>query len=226
MKRRIGDRRGRPRSEVVGNLVGSLGTWQRLEVRNLGSGGALVETSVDLPLGSRLGGRLSFRGRRRDVRAEVRHVTPLPAREEGTRYLVGLELLRTFADIDDLLGAVATEGGEGRLRKEGERRRSGRIACSDDSEIELSVWSTVELKDISASGVLFFSPISLELNAKGQLRMRLGRHSFSAEIEVRREDRRQNSKPGYQFGASFATIDERNRRTLEDFLGRAKNSPA
>jgi hypothetical protein len=221
VKRRLGDRRGRPRFEIVGNLVGSLEILQRLEVRNLGSGGALVETSLDLPLGSRLGGRLLFRGRRREVRVEVRHVTPLSApRGERTRYLVGLELLRKFSHVDDLLVATVREEGEGSVRKKGERRRSIRIACSGDSEIEVPVWSTVEVRDISGSGVLLSSLTPLELNAIGQLRMHLGRHSFEAGIEVRREERQENSKPTYQFGASFATINEKNRRILEGFLER------
>lgn len=150
-------------------------------------------------------------------------MTPLPAREEGTRYLVGLELLRKSSGIADLLVPAVTEEGEGSVQKEDERRRCSRTVCSGDGEIEVPEWFTVEVKDISASGVLLSSTIRLDLHAKGQLRIRLGRHSFTAGIEVRREDRQQNSNSGYQFGASFTTIDERNQRTLEDFLERTNN---
>ena len=41
MKRRLGDRRVRPRFEIVGELWGTLETVLRLPLRNVGIGGAL-----------------------------------------------------------------------------------------------------------------------------------------------------------------------------------------
>src|SRR5262245_42317214 len=48
MKRRIGDRRGKPRFEIVGDLWGSLDTSTTLTLKNLGRGGALIESPLPL----------------------------------------------------------------------------------------------------------------------------------------------------------------------------------
>ena len=81
VKERIrGDRRTKNRFEMVGTLPATLETWHRHKVRNLSPGGALVESTIPLPPGSRLTGRLSFQGSHRDVKAEVRYT-----QEEGSR---------------------------------------------------------------------------------------------------------------------------------------------
>ena len=48
MKRRIGDRRGKPRFEIVGDLWGSIDTSTTLTLRNLGRGGALLDSPLPL----------------------------------------------------------------------------------------------------------------------------------------------------------------------------------
>lgn len=48
MERRGGDRRGRMRFEVVGDLVGSLQTSTVLYIRDISLGGALLESNVPL----------------------------------------------------------------------------------------------------------------------------------------------------------------------------------
>ena len=49
MTRRMADRRGRPRFEIVGILGGTAETVLGLTLRNVSYGGALVEASVPVP---------------------------------------------------------------------------------------------------------------------------------------------------------------------------------
>ena len=63
MKRRIGDRRGKPRFEIVGDLWGSVDVSASLTVLNLGAGG---RCSNPRAAGAGIGPRRD-RGRRRRV---------------------------------------------------------------------------------------------------------------------------------------------------------------
>ena len=221
MKKRIGDRRRRARFEIVGTLTGTLETLRRFRVRNLGTGGALVDTATPLAPGSRLTGRLSFRGRGREVRGEVRHITTLPDRNEGMRYLVGVEW-DSSTRLDDLLQAEPLRLSPGSPRQGPERRASVRLTPGNDVEIGQPTWSTVELLDISTAGVLFSSPVAVEIGERGELRVRLGERSFAAQIEVRRSDERKAAQGAYRLGASFVSLDENSRLHLEDFIGDAR----
>jgi len=188
-----------------------------MAVRNLASGGVLGETGVEFAPGGQLSGRLSFWDQRSEVRAEVRHVTAVGQQNGRTRYLVGLEFL-SFDHIDELAAAKAADVPEHRGKPEGERRRNVRIACASDAEIRFPVWTTVELVDISARGVLFSSTDPLDVGTRGELRIRLGDQSFAAQIEIRRRDVRPGAPGGHFVGVSFVFVEERNRRHLESFL--------
>ena len=85
---RLGDRRGDLRFEIIGQLWGSLETMQQLPLRNLGRGGALVESRLPLNPESVHGVRLTFADEPNDVQVKVRHVTA-----RGDRYLIGLEFV-------------------------------------------------------------------------------------------------------------------------------------
>lgn len=93
MRRRLGDRRARTRFEIVGQLWGALETVEALTLRDLGPGGALLETEVDLPLDSVQRVRLSFGDQVTELQGRVRHVTPVNGLGPAGRYLVGLEFL-------------------------------------------------------------------------------------------------------------------------------------
>lgn len=91
--RRLGDRRGKPRFEIVGQLWGSLESVEPLRTHDLGRGGALVESRIALPLESVQRFRVAFEGTRANMHARVCHVRP-SGRQGGPRtYLVGLEFL-------------------------------------------------------------------------------------------------------------------------------------
>jgi hypothetical protein len=221
VKKRIGDRRHRTRFEIVGTLTGTLETLRRFRVRNLGTGGALVDAATPLAPGSRMTGRLSFRGRSREVRGEVRHITTLADRTEGLRYLIGVQW-DSATQLDDLLGTEPLRLSQSGPRQGLERRASARLVPGGDVEIGQPTWSTVELLDISTAGVLFASPVGVEIGERGELRVRLGERSFAAQIEVRRSDERKASQGAYRLGASFVSLDESSRVHLEDFIGGAR----
>lgn len=111
MKRRLGDRRNRPRFEIVGELWGTLETVLRLPLRNVGIGGALFESHV--PLAAESIHRLSWKCEDRDtvVQVRVRHVRPLEAADGERTYLIGIEFLSLnpviVGQIERWLGAGA-----------------------------------------------------------------------------------------------------------------------
>jgi hypothetical protein len=90
-KDRLGDRRGEMRFEIIGHLWGALENVERLPLRDIGLGGALVESRLPLAPDSVQAMALRFGGDAvHDVRVRVRHVRPSPA---GAGYLVGLEFM-------------------------------------------------------------------------------------------------------------------------------------
>ena len=93
MKRRLGDRRSRPRFEIVGDLFGTFETVVALPLRNVGVGGALFESHVSLPLESVH--RLAWKCEGRDsaVQVRVRHVRPSRSADGERTYLIGIEFL-------------------------------------------------------------------------------------------------------------------------------------
>jgi hypothetical protein len=110
-RKRLGDRRLRPRFEVVGQLWGALDTVESLRLCNLGHGGALLEARFSLQVDTVHRVRFGTNGQTADVQARVRHVTKShqPPRE---RYLIGLEFLGLPPTAEDRLGQIlaANEG--------------------------------------------------------------------------------------------------------------------
>lgn len=93
MRRKLGDRRNRPRYDVVGDLWGTLETVLRLPLRNVSPGGALIESHVPLPAQSVH--RLTFKVDGRDAAAQVRvrHVSPVLSADGEQTYLIGVEFI-------------------------------------------------------------------------------------------------------------------------------------
>ena len=223
MRKRIGgDRRARSRFEIVGTLPGTLETWDRLGVKNVGAGGALIESTTLLSVGSILRGRLLLHGQIRDVKAEVRHAVQQGSRRVGEPYFIGIKWLETTPPIDDLLlGDTAPP--RRAIPRGTERRSASRFAAMDGAEINRPSWDTVELVDMSVSGVLFLAPRWMPIGEQAQLRLRLGEKSFAAEVTVRRSDMRVGPEGTYRIGAAFRALDEDNRATLEQFIARARH---
>jgi hypothetical protein len=93
VKRRLGDRRIRPRFELVGELWGTLETVLRLPIRNVATGGALFESHV--PLAAESIHRLTWAcgGRDAAVQVRVRHVRAIESADGERSYLIGIEFM-------------------------------------------------------------------------------------------------------------------------------------
>jgi hypothetical protein len=113
MRRRLGDRRARPRFEIIGQLWGALETLEPFDLVNLSRGGALLEGRVPLAADSIQRLRMTFEDQALDVQARVRHVAVLSRAADGERYLIGLEFLGlqppVLEHIDRLLALNAAE---------------------------------------------------------------------------------------------------------------------
>ena len=113
MRRKLGDRRIRPRYDIVGDLWGTLETVLRLPLRNVSPGGALIESHVALPTESVH--RLTFRCEGQDAAAQVRirHVKPTLSLEGERMYLIGVEFLSMDpAIVGQVERWMAIDGGE------------------------------------------------------------------------------------------------------------------
>jgi hypothetical protein len=102
MKRRIGDRRGKPRFEIVGDLWGSVDVSATLTVVNLGRGGALLESSVPLVPEAVRAVLVVTDEESHRVTLRVRHSTP-DAQTGRRRYLTGVEFLDVTPALDQFL---------------------------------------------------------------------------------------------------------------------------
>jgi hypothetical protein len=93
MKRRLGDRRVRPRFEIVGDLWGTIDTVVGMPLVNVGAGGALVRSSVPLTPQSVHHVAVSCDGLQTPTSVQVRHMRPVPGENGQHVYLIGLEFL-------------------------------------------------------------------------------------------------------------------------------------
>jgi hypothetical protein len=90
--RPLGDRRARPRFEVVGDLRGILETTEMARVVDISPAGALIVSPLGMPLGATMPVRLSLSGHDVTLDGTVRHFRLVPGTEgEPASYLIGLE---------------------------------------------------------------------------------------------------------------------------------------
>lgn len=113
MKRRIGDRRVRPRFEIVGDLWGSLETSTSFRIRNLGRGGAMLESPRPLRQESLQWMSAVIDGRPHPLQVRVRHVNR-PDSDDEAPYLVGVEFVRMTPETDAFIVRVLADRGAGR----------------------------------------------------------------------------------------------------------------
>ncbi len=93
MRRRLADRRGRPRFEIVGDLWGTLDTGIGMPVRDIGRGGALVQSSIPLPPQSVHHVAVSCNGGHSPASVKVQHVRPMVGEDGRSYFLIGVEFL-------------------------------------------------------------------------------------------------------------------------------------
>lgn len=93
MRRRLADRRGRPRFEIVGELWGTLETGIGMPVCDIGRGGALVQSPVALAPHSTHHVAVSCDGGHAPASVKVQHVRPMVGEDGRSCFLIGVEFL-------------------------------------------------------------------------------------------------------------------------------------
>jgi c-di-GMP-binding flagellar brake protein YcgR len=102
-----------------------------------------------------------------------------------------------------------------------ERRRTARMTARDGFEMGLGRPHAVRLMEISMTGALLRTSHSPPVGERGELRTKLGDHTFAVQVEIRRVVLQpgQGELPGrYSLGVTFVSLDAENRRCLERFL--------
>ncbi len=109
--RRLSDRRGRLRFELVGQLWGTLGITEPLVLCDVCRGGALVKSRVPLPAGSVH--RMRFvteRDHTEEIQVRVCHVTATTGGVAGERFLIGLEFVGLESAALEQIGQLLAAG--------------------------------------------------------------------------------------------------------------------
>jgi len=114
MRRGMGDRRQRPRFDVVGQLAGTLDAAISMGLRDVGRGGAQVESAVQLISGSVHRATFSCDGIEAAVQVCVRHVKPIVSSGGEQRYLIGVEFMSPSPAVLEMIERwLADHGAEG-----------------------------------------------------------------------------------------------------------------
>ena len=99
-----------------------------------------------------------------------------------------------------------------------ERRRAPRCPPRSDVRCRVDVRMRVRLVDVSATGALLATETPPRVDSVALLKTGLGAATFSSEVQVQRTG---TAAGAPAVGVTFTAIDERNRRSLEQFLKKA-----
>jgi c-di-GMP-binding flagellar brake protein YcgR len=102
-----------------------------------------------------------------------------------------------------------------------ERRRVPRVTVDDGLECRLEVRARVRLVDISLTGALLASESQLPVGTTAHMQAGVGSASFAPDVQVRRIVDRHSRESKPALGAVFVGMDEKSRRSLEEFLRKA-----
>ena len=102
-----------------------------------------------------------------------------------------------------------------------ERRQSPRIPLDGVMHCRLDLRTRVRMVDISLGGALLAAELPLPPGAAAELRSGIGATPFRTEVQVRRTVGLSAGALSNGIGAMFTTMDDRSRRSLEDFLRKA-----
>jgi len=116
VRRKLGDRRGKPRFDIVGELSGTLETVLRLPMQDISSGGALIQSHMRLPEESIHKLTLTAGGQDFSTPVKVRHVREATSADGERSFLIGLEFLSVHpvlvGHIAEWMEMVTHEAGE------------------------------------------------------------------------------------------------------------------
>jgi c-di-GMP-binding flagellar brake protein YcgR len=102
-----------------------------------------------------------------------------------------------------------------------ERRRVPRVAVDGALECQLEVRTRIRLVDISLTGALLSSEAHLPVGTRAHLQAGVGAAPFSPDVQVQRIVDRASRDAKPALGAVFVGMDEKSRRSLEEFLRKA-----
>ena len=103
-----------------------------------------------------------------------------------------------------------------------ERRRTPRVELVAHETVRLELRHRVQLLDISQSGALVGCDAPLPVGTRGHVRLGLAALPFTAEVAVKRHHPR-TVRAQIGLGTQFASMDDRSKQHLEQFLRRGKD---
>jgi len=92
-RRKLGDRRGKPRFDIVGDLPGTLETVLRVPMVNISSCGALIHSHTPLPPDSVHKVTLTAGGQDFTTPVKVRYVREATSADGERSFFIGVEFL-------------------------------------------------------------------------------------------------------------------------------------
>jgi hypothetical protein len=99
-----------------------------------------------------------------------------------------------------------------------ERRRAPRHVLDYGEFVGLPFSLTVQVMDITTAGVLLQSPRSIDVGARGALRLTIGDQSLTTEVAITRvSPATAGSDAQFRIGAKFTGISPEHRRLIERF---------
>ena len=101
-----------------------------------------------------------------------------------------------------------------------ERREHPRAPVKGgEFELALSAQNTVQVLDISQSGMLLAASQPLAIGRRAQIKTRLGAEPVTLTVVIRRVTNGIRTGHGsYRLGCEFTGLDDENRRKIERFL--------
>jgi hypothetical protein len=112
IRRKLADRRGRPRFEIVGELWGSLEMGVGLTLANVSHSGGMVLSPVRLETGSEHHVSINCQGYQSPTKVRVRHVRPSAGDSGQPGYFIGLEFLTVGAVLQTQIQQWLNAAGE------------------------------------------------------------------------------------------------------------------
>lgn len=104
-----------------------------------------------------------------------------------------------------------------------DRRQSPRASLGTGVECRLELRTRVRLLDISMTGTLLGTDVKLPVGTKAQLRSGISANTFAPEVQVKRIAEPSPRNPTTGLGTAFTSMDERSRKSLEEFLKKASS---
>src|SRR4051794_29575534 len=103
-----------------------------------------------------------------------------------------------------------------------ERRQGPRVQLEEGFECRLELRTRVRLLDISLTGALLGTDVTLPVGTRAHLRSAIAATAFAPDVQVRRfADVASRNAAAVGLGAVFTAMDERSQRSLEEFLRKA-----